>query len=161
MADLNISIQESITLPNRNKVNTFNNKIITDVNQITHRVDTIATTFEETGIEILRFVDSEEKQTAGSFVRDAVKYIRITNIDSTNFCTLYLIKTDLDNALFKLDPGKSMMFANASFDSNNSQDYVQVGYLDEQYFSSFTTIDVIKAKADTANIQLDIFVGSS
>ena len=135
MADLTISIQESITLPNRNKVNTFNNKVITGVNQVTRRVDTIATTFEDTGIEIIRFVDSEEKQTAGSFVRDTVKYIRITNIDSTNFCTLYLIKTDLDNALFKLDPGKSMMFANA--------------------------IDVIKAKADTANIQLDIFVGSS
>lgn len=161
MADLTVSIQESITLPNRNKINTFNNKVITGVNQITRRIDTIATTFEDTGIEILRFVDSEEQQVAGSFVRDTVKYIRITNLDDTHYCTIYLIKTNLDNVLFKLDAGKSMMFANAFFDSNNSQDYVQAGYLDEQYYSSFTTMDVIKAKADESSLQLEMFVGSS
>ena len=56
------------------------------------RTDTIAPTFSGSGIEILRFVDSEEQQTAGSFVRDTVKYMRFTNLCKTNFVSLYLIQ---------------------------------------------------------------------
>ena len=161
MANLTVTVQETIVLPNNNVETAVNTKIISGINQIQRRTDTITSTFSGSGIQILAFVDSESQQTAGSFVRDTVKYIRITNLDSTNYCTIYLIKTDLDNVLFKLDAGKSMMLANAYFDSNNSQDYVQAGYLDEQYYSSFTTMDVIKAKAHDSSLQLEMFVGSS
>lgn len=174
MADLTVSIHESITLPNRNEIKTVNEKIISDVNQITHRLDTISTTFEDTGIEILRFVDSEEQQTAGSFVRDTVKYIRITNLDSTNYCSIYLIQNSPDaqspntdnfgsgdNGIFKLDAGKSIVLSNGQFDSNNYYDYVVEGYVDEQYFGSFSTLSSIKAKADTSNVQIEYFVASS
>ena len=174
MADLTVSIQESITLPNRNEVKTVNEKVISGVNQITHRLDTISTAFEDTGIEILKFVDSEEQQTAGSFVRDTVKYIRITNLDENNYCSIYLIQdspnaqspnTDNlgsgDNGIFKLDPGKSIVLANGQFDSNNYYDYTVEGYVDEQYFGSFSSLSLIKAKADTADVQIEYFVASS
>ena len=52
------------------------------------RTDTIAPAFSGSGIEILKFSDSEEQQTAGSFVRDTVKYMRFTNLCSTNFVSL-------------------------------------------------------------------------
>ena len=69
MADLLVTIQESITLPNRNKEVLSNTKTITGVNQTLRRIDTIPTTFVGSGVEILRFVDSEQEQTGGAFVK--------------------------------------------------------------------------------------------
>ena len=99
MADLITTITEEITLPNKNIQRSTNRKVISGVNQINRRLDTITTSFSGTGIEIIRFTNSEEDQVAGSFVRDAVKYIRITNLDNTNYCTIYLIKTDEESTL--------------------------------------------------------------
>lgn len=161
MADLITTITEEITLPNNNVQKTSNRKIISGVNQINRRLDTITTSFSGTGIEIIRFTDSEEDQVAGSFVRSAVKYIRITNLDETNFCTIYLIKTDEESTLFKLDAGKSLVFSNAEFNASQNSDYVVESYVDETYYSDFTTIDLIKAKADTSDIQLEYLVASA
>ena len=88
MADLTVTLQEQITLPNNNIEKTSNVKVISGVNQTVRRIDTISTTFSGSGVEILKFVDSEPQQTAGSFVKSDVKYIRITNLDSTNKATL-------------------------------------------------------------------------
>ena len=89
---LKVLIQESIRLPNKNEEICINEVIIPDVNQIMRRTDTISTTFSGSGVEILRFVDSEEQQTAGSFVRDTVKYMRFTNLCTQHYCSLYLIQ---------------------------------------------------------------------
>ena len=161
MANLKVTISEEITLPNDNVEKIINKKTISGVNQITRRLDTITTSFTNNGIELIRFVDNESSQVAGSFVRDTVKYIRITNIDSSNYCTIYLIKTDKESTLFKLDAGKSLVFSNAEFNASQNSDYVADNYVDETYYSSFTTLDVIKAKADIADIQLEYFVASS
>lgn len=161
MADLITTITEEITLPNKNVQKTLNRKIITGVNQINRRLDTITTSFSGEGIEIIKFTDNEEDQVAGSFVRDAVKYIRITNLDSTNYCTIYLIGKSEESTLFKLDAGKSLVFSNAEFNASQDGSYVVDGYVDETYYSSFTTLDVIKAKADIADVQLEYLVASS
>ena len=161
---LKVTIQESITLPNKNEEICTNTVTISGVSQTTRRTDTISTTFSGSGVEILKFVDSESEQTAGSFVRDTVKYIRLTNLDSTNFLSLYLIQdiaTSDDNAIFKINPGKSMIFSNGQFDGVGSGDYVEAGYVDSQYFSSFASLSTIKAKADTSNIQIEYFIASS
>jgi len=171
---LTVTISENITLPNGNIESALNTKVIKDVNQIMRRTDTISTTFSGSGIEILRFVDSEEQQTAGSFVRDTVKYMRFTNLCSHHYCSIYLIQdspdaqspntTDFgsgDNGIFKLDPGKSLVFSNGQFDSNNYYDYVVEGYVDEQYFGSFSSLTSIKAKADEADVQIEYFIASS
>jgi len=171
---LKVLIQESITLPNKNEEVCINEVIIPGIAQTVRRVDTISTTFSSSGIEILRFVDSEEQQTAGSFVRDTVKYMRFTNLCTKHYCSLYLIQdspdaqnpntTDFgsgDDGLFKLDPGKSMVFSNGQFDSNNYYDYVVEGYVDEQYIGGFASLTSIKAKADTEDVQIEYFVASS
>jgi len=171
---LKVLIRESITLPNQNEEICINEVIIPNIAQTVRRVDVIATRFSGSGVEILRFVDSEEQQTAGSFVRDTVKYMRFTNLCSTNFLSLYLIQDSPnaqspnttnfgsgDNGLFKLDPGKSIVFSNGQFDSNNFYDYVVEGYVDEQYFGSFSSLTSIKAKADTKDIQMEYFIASS
>ena len=161
MANLLVTIQESITLPNRNKEVLSNTKTITDVNQTLRRIDTIPTTFSGSGVEILRFVDSEQEQTGGAFVKNSVKYIRVTNLDATNYSLIYLIDTNEESVIFKLDPGKSLMFGNADFNATNVNDYVVEGVWDEDYYSSFVYFNSIKAKAISSSIQLEYFVASS
>ena len=161
MSDLTVTIKETITLPNGNPQISENIKKIQGVNQISRRVDTITTSFEGTGIEVLRFVDSENRQTAGSFVKDTVKYIRFTNLDRTNFCSIYLINEDQNFTRLKLDAGKTIMFSNDDFIASSTGDYVVEGYVDSAYYTSFEDLDVIKAKADTADIQLEYLVASS
>jgi len=161
MANLTVTLQEQIKLPNNNIESTSNVKVISGVNQIVRRVDTISTLFSGSGVEILKFVDSESQQTAGSFVKSDVKYIRISNLDSTNKSFIYLLKINDESVLFELEAGKTLMFGNAEFNASGIGDYVVEGYVDEMYYSAFINFDTIKAKADTADIQLEYFVASS
>mgnify|MGYP001322642484 FL=1 len=174
IGSLTVTISENITLPNGNIENAVNSVVIKDVKQIVRRIDTISYEWENNGVEILRFVENEESQTAGSFVRDTVKYLRFTNLDTKNYLSLYLIQDspdsyspntqDLgsgDEGIFKLDPGKSMILSNAQFESSNYYDYVVEGYVDMQYYSSFASLTQIKAKAHTADVQIEYLVGSS
>jgi hypothetical protein len=161
MANLQVTIQESIVLPNGNREQLSNTKIISGVNQILRRTDTIATTFSESGIEILKFVNSEEQQTAGSFVKSDVKYIRITNLDQTNYSLIYLVNTNEESVIFKLEAGKSLMFGDAEFNAPSNADYVVEGVWDPTYYSGFVYFDTVKAKAVSASIQIEYFVASS
>jgi hypothetical protein len=166
MPDLKIQINESITLPNRNTMTTYNATTIQNVNQITRNVDTVTNRFENQGVEIIRLVDNAASQLAGSFVRTDVKYIRITNLSTEYRVSIYLVKQDLESAIFFLDPTKSLMFSNGEINASNMFDYVQDGYVDEQYYSDFTTFDIIKAKTYDGNLfqydaQLEYVVASS
>ena len=171
---LEVFLRESITLPNGNEEIATNTVKIPNVNQLVRRIDTISANWEDTGVEILRFVDDEASQVAGSFVRDTVKYMRFTNLDHLNYLSLYLIQNSPDSyspntsnvgsgdeGVFKIDPGKSMMFSNAQFDSSNYYDYVVEGYVDIQYFSQFASLYSVKAKANKADVRIEYLVGSS
>ncbi len=100
--------------------------------------------------------------------------MRFTNLCKTNYVSLYLIQDspdsyspntqDLgsgDEGVFRLDPGKSMMFSNAQFISSDYYDYVVDGYVDIQYFSSFSPLYSVKAKANNADVRIEYLVGSS
>jgi hypothetical protein len=157
---LTVNIAESITLENGNQMNTFNTVSIPNISQIIRRIDTIATTFSGSGIEIIKFVDSEEQQTAGSFVKSDVKYLRFTNISSTGSAEIYLISTGNESSIFTLNAGKSLMFDNSEFNSTSTNDYVVEDYVDETYYSSFIYYDTIKAKALSSSIKLEYVVAS-
>jgi hypothetical protein len=157
---LTVNIAESILLENGNQMNTFNSVSIPGINQVVRRVDTIVSSFSGSGIEILKFVDSEEQQTAGSFVKSDVKYIRFTNISTTGSAEIYLISTGNESSIFSLDPGKSLMFNNSEFNSTSLNDYVVENYVDETYYSDFIFYDTIKAKAVSSSIKLEYLVAS-
>ncbi len=160
MANLYVTITEEITLPNTTteKTNVF--KTISDINQIVRRVDTISTTFSGSGIEIIRFCDSESEQTGGAFVKSDVKYIRITNLSTTYNATIYLIDTNIESSLFNLPAGQTLMFSNTDLNASSTVDYVVENYVDKAYYSDFTHIDSIKAKAISGSLQLEYFVAS-
>lgn len=161
MANLYVTITEEITLPNttREKTNVF--KTIPGVNQILRRVDTIATTFSGSGIEILRFCDSEEEQSGGAFVKADVKYVRITNLSTTYDTSLYFYANNAEVAVFNLNPGKTIMLGDADMNSFSMSDYVDPTYVDISYFSSYEFINSIKAKAISGSTQLEYFVAST
>jgi len=161
MANLYVTITEEITLPNTTTEKTNIFKTISDVNQIVRRVDTISTTFSGSGIEIIRFCDSESEQTGGAFVKSDVKYIRITNISTIYDAVIYLIDTSIESCLFNLPVGQTLMFTNTDLNASSTLDYVVENYVDETYYSDFTYIDSIKAKAISGSVQLEYFVASS
>jgi hypothetical protein len=160
MANLNVIITEEITLPNRNIEKTSNTKVISGINQIVRRIDTIVSTFSGSGIEIIKFSDSEEQQTAGSFVKSDVKYIRITHISGNSDALIYLIADGPESVIFNLSPGKTIMLNDADINAASSEDYIVDGYVDQTYYSSFVALNTIKAKAVSSNIQLEYFVAS-
>jgi hypothetical protein len=158
---LTVNIIESIILENGNRMDTFNTVSIPGVNQIVRRTDTIVTSFSGSGIELVKFVDSEEQQTAGSFVKSDVKYLRFTHISGSSNVALYLVKTNDESTVFELEPGKSIMFGNANFDASNTNDYVVDGYVDQFYYSNFVFYDSIKAKSLTSSSRLEYIIASS
>ena len=160
MANLNVIITEEITLPNRNIEKTSNTKVISGINQIVRRIDTIVSTFSGSGIEIIKFSDSEEQQTAGSFVKSDVKYIRITHISGNSDALIYLIADGPESVILNLSPGKTIMLNDADINAASSADYVIDGYVDQTYYSSFAALNTIKAKAVSSSIQLEYFVAS-
>ena len=161
MANLYVTLTEEITLPNTTKEKTNVFKTISNVNQILRRVDTIATTFSGSGIEILRFCDSEEEQSGGAFVKTDVQYVRITNLSTTYDASLYLYANNAEVAIFNLNPGKTIMLGDADMNSFSMSDYVDPTYVDISYFSSYEYINSIKAKAISGSVQLEYFVAST
>jgi len=162
MANLYVTITEEITLPNNTTEKTYIFKNIAGINQIVRRVDTISTTFSGSGIEIIRFCNSEEEQTGGAFVKQDVQYIRITNISTQYNTTIYLVANDnTESALFDLAPGKTLMLGDTDINTPAQNDPVVDGYVDETYYSNFIYLSSIKAKAISGSTQLEYFVAST
>ena len=160
MANLYVTITEEITLPNQNLEKTNNIVTIPNINQIVRRIDTIPTAFSGSGVEILRFVNSEEEQTGGVFVKSSVKYIRLTNLSKTNNAEIYLIVTGQESTLLNLNAGKSIMLNDIDINASSTSDYVVEDYVDSTYYSTYKSVDSIKAKASGSNISLEYFVAS-
>jgi len=165
---LDVTIQESIILPNYNKQESFNKFTVCGINQYVTRTDVIDYDWSGSGVGIISFVGSESEQTPGSFVNDDVKYIRITNFTfSDKFASIYIIKENNESVVFKVDPGKSLVLSNDVFDGTSTADYVVEDYADIQYFSDFTYMSEIKAKAGdndgtySGSIQIEYVVASS
>jgi hypothetical protein len=74
---------------------------------------------------------------------------------------IYLIDTNEESVLFKLEPKKSLMFGDANFNATQNGDYVVEGVWDEDYYSGFVYYDTVKAKAETADVQIEYFVASA
>lgn len=159
MGRLISNLDERVILDDGKSSITSNSVTIEDVGQFTRRLDTISTKFSGSGIEILRFVDSEEESVAGSFVKGDVRYIRISNLTACNV-DLYFIKSNEESTIFNLDGEKTFMLANGQFNASSTSDYVDEGYVDPTYYSNLVGIDTIKAKAYPSSSLLEIVVAS-
>jgi hypothetical protein len=144
MADLTVTLTEDIEIKNHQYGgnNTFT---ISGINEVFKRVVT-ATTTDTT---ILTFGDH---YASGGFVKGDVRYIRITNLDTSNYVTLNIEGDTSTDFSIRLDPSASYLIISSS----------STGVVDYADITSATLEDLtaIKADANSASCDIEILVAS-
>ena len=140
---LKISVKEEITL-NGKKHEYKQEQSIADVNMIAQRIVRVPTSVKT----VLSFSNAIG---AGTYQNSDVKYIRITNLDNENYITLGLMDSSGDTAYFKLDKAETMIFHNTVIEAKT----------DGAVWAGWSDIDTINAQANTAAVDIEIFVASS
>ena len=149
-AKLTVTISETINL-NGSQQGASNSLEISSINEISKRIVTVLTA----GIELLKFHDTA---AAGQFVYGDVRYIRITNKDDDNNVYLTFKNAQNDEFIVLLDKGQSCIY-NSNLDCGvvNTFDANTAGAASSDNLGTLTSIS---AKADTANVDVEIFVAS-
>ena len=117
MATLAVTITESVTLNGAARGST-NSLSITGVDDIFHRIVTVPAGAND--MTLAAFTDSMENRD-GALDRDLIKYIRITNLESSAPCILNLQQREDENASavgnqnlgIRLSAGKSFIMGEA------------------------------------------------
>jgi hypothetical protein len=138
-ATATVQIVESLTLGGVDRGGTHT-RTINNVAEADRRVMTISTT----GNSVL---DLNIANGRGEFVRSAVKYIRITNLDDTNWLQIQFRKTAAEVCDLRIEPGATFMLSSGVMFANASGS-----------FTSFVDIDNISAQADTADVDIELVV---
>jgi hypothetical protein len=138
MATLTVKVIEEITL-NNNSYNSERSLDISSVNEIAKRIVTVSTT------------------ESGQFDEDDVRYIRITNLDSTNHITLTFRDEDSTEFAIKVDAGHSFIYP-----GDNSGGVVDTMHAGGSALTvSLNDLVDITATADTDSCDVEVFVGSA
>jgi hypothetical protein len=95
---------------------------------------------------------------AGTFVESTVKYIRITNKDDTNHVGLIFRNEDSDEFSIKLDKGQSFIYnGDVSGGVVDTMDAAATAVTP----NTFADLVDITAIADTASVDVEIFIAST
>ena len=161
MATLTVSVKEAITLNNVD-YGSERSLDIASVNEIVKRVVTASTT--ECGlIGFLSALSSvgvtanKVGYIAGMFDDGDVRYIRITNLDSSNYITLTFRDEDNTEFRMKVDAGHSFIYP-----GENSGGFVGTMKASGSALASgLSDLVDITVDTDTASCDVEIFVGSA
>ena len=142
MATLTVTIQENINLngSERGSVNTVS---ITGVEQLDQRIVKVGTSEQS-----LALFDTAE--AAGQFADASVDYVRITNLDLTNFVTLRMTSGN-DEYFVKIAAGESFVLFETVMDADDDSGAAT---------PSLTNIDSIKAQANSAACNVELFIAA-
>ena len=140
---LKVSVKEEITL-NGKKHEYRQEQSIADVNMIAQRIVRVPTSVKT----VLSFSTAIG---AGTYQRSDVKYIRVSNLDNENYITLGLKDDSGDTAYFKINKGEAMIFHNTVIEAKT----------DGAVWADWSDIDTINAQANSAAVDIEIFVASS
>ena len=151
-ATLTVTLTESITL-NGAQQGATNTKTFADIDEISKRILTI-TTNEAT---IATF--SGAVASAGHYNDSAVRYMRFTNKDDTNFITLTFRNQDNDEAAIKLDAGQSFIWCG---DNANGMSAVFNATQDADAASdiAFGSLTNIQADAESSTVDIEMLIAS-
>lgn len=138
---LTVRISEEIEL-NGSKLGGSNTHKIKGINEVSKRIVTTLTT----GTDLITLGAAAGP---GAFVRDNVKYIRITNLDSSNYVRLALVTDAGGNPAshIKLTALDSFILTNGLTATSADSSGV-----------TFDNIDSIKAWANSSSVDLEVFV---
>ena len=145
-AQLKILVQETVTLNGTEK----GGKQTHTINSIKHVDERILSvpTYETAVLHL------SGASGAGTYQTSKVKYIRMTNLDDSNFVRLSFISGSGGSSNrfdVKLDPKRSMIFTNASIS----------GTAAGASFGSFSSFTKVSATADTAAVDVALFVATT
>jgi len=155
-ATLTVTVTESVTLGQAagdtsgmtavDQGNT-NNFTVASVTEVYKRIVTATTT-------IATLLTFSTTVGAGTFVASTVKYLRITNKDDTNYVELVVNGASNNSLCVKLEAGKSFVWGigASSIDVNDSAAITS---------ASFVNLSTITAKANTASVDLELFVAGT
>ena len=148
MATLTTKVIETLTL-NGQKYDSTQTKTISDITQVLKTIVECPTS----EINLLTFASAATG--ISTLDQDDVEYVRLTNIDSTNYITIGL-ETSGSVAAFRLDAGRTFIVATP----NTTTEHPQFFTSDAAHDSSATQIDIetITALANTAACKLELFV---
>ena len=149
MASLQVTISESVTLNNQ-PIEATHTDTISGVNDVFRRIIT-CTASQTTPLVV--FNDTVHGATGAIDIQDT-KYIRITNIDSSNSIRVTVIGTD--HATFVLSAGKSFILGQASngFFARHNDDSVDYG----ETYHNLASIEINNGNAST--VQVELFIAS-
>lgn len=142
-ANLTVSVSASVTLGGR-QYSIENITTIANINESNGRIVTALAASEQT---IMAFGTAA---AAGTYIAANVKCIIIVNKDDTNFVRIRVKKTGAETFDIKIPAG-------AAYIMWNTKESVSAT---AGAFSAFVDADSISAQADTANVDLEIFVAS-
>ena len=150
---LTVTLTEAISL-NGYDQGAKNTVTIDNIAEVSKRILTITT--NEATIATM----SGAVASSGHFNDSAVRYMRFTNLDDTNFLTLTFTNTDNDEVAIKLDAGNSFMWF-----ADNSGGMVDVFNATENANADsdvdLEPITTIQADANTGNCDLEMIVAST
>ena len=149
-ATLNVTIREQITM-NGTDYGGITRFAADNITEISRRIVTTNGTGSTT---IIRFQPSA---SAGQFINTDVRYLRITNLDDSNYATLRFRGTSATDYSFRLDPTGShlLMTTQASGSSNAGvTSYADIAGV------TLTDLRSIAATANSASVNLELFVAS-
>ncbi len=141
MADLTITITEAVTLNGASRGST--NTHTETVTQIDHRIITCLHSAEQT---VVLF---DSAVAAGQIADGTLDYLRLTNLDGTNFVTVR-VRGNSEEYFVKLEAGDSFMLHNSIMDANATGGASV----------SLANIDSIGIQADTASCNVEIFAAA-
>lgn len=88
--------------------------------------------------------------SAGTGITTEFQYLRVTNLDDTNYCILNLVMNSANNSFqIKLGAGQSFMLQDVSMIAHCTE-APEVGY------TAFSTLKTVQAAADTAACDVEI-----
>lgn len=141
MATLTVTITEAVTLNGASRGST--NTHTETVTQIDHRIVTCLHSAEQT---VVLF---DSAVAAGTIKDGTIDYLRMTNLDSTNFVTVR-VSGNNEEYFVKLEAGDSFILNNSVMDANAAGGASV----------SLANIDSIGIQADTASCDVEIFAGA-
>ena len=141
MATLTVTITEAVTLNGASRGST--NTHTETVTQIDHRIVSCLHSAEQT---VLLF---DSAVAAGTIKDGTLDYLRLTNLDSSNFVTVR-IRGNNEEYFVKLEAGDSFSLNNQSMDANAAGGASV----------SLANIDSVGIQADTATCDVEIFAAA-
>lgn len=146
MATLTVSISETLLLNGKDRGSVIT-KDISSITETFHRIIDVKTTGTQT---ICEMTTTEGDSEGGKLFSTNCKYLRLANLDTTNFVSITVQNGGTSEYLIKLNPGDSYFLMNPQLDANADGD----GSASTAALGDITSI---LARADTASCQVEIF----